>query len=100
MSSASVRRERSAVDRLVGCDVGLSQHLGVARQIVGDDLEADPAQTLSDPGGAGEQVARGGHRQLADDPLDQRYQPPFRAEVLDHAADSSERGRSARRIRR
>ena len=70
--------------RAVERDVALCEHLGVTRGVDRGHVRAPPLQLLGDAGRAGEQVespARAGHgRDRAQD----RNQPAFRTDVLDH----------------
>ncbi len=75
--------EPAAVERPVRDDVGLRHDLGVGGEVVRMNLEAQASQCLPDPGRPRKEVARGLHRQLRGNALDQWYERSLRPDVLD-----------------
>ena len=78
-----------AIERLVGDDVGLAEHLRVGGEIVGMDGDPEAAQRLPDARRAGEEVARRRDRKAPGYALDEWHERALRPQVLDHSCSSN-----------
>ena len=88
-SSARIAAMPLAIERLVGDDVGLAEHLRVGGEIVGVDGDSEAAQRLPDARRAGEEVARRRDRKTPGYALDQWHERALRPQVLDHSCSSN-----------
>ena len=75
--------ETVAIERPVRDDVGLRHHLGVGGEVIRMNPQTQTPQCLPDPGRPREEVARGLHRQLRGNALDQRHERSLRPDVFD-----------------
>ena len=80
---------RDVRSRAVERDVALREDLGVARGVDRGDVRAPALQLLRDARRAGEQVERAARARDRRDRAQDRHQPSFRTDVLDHVGGAS-----------